>query len=408
MNVGRPTGQLNTGGRASISLIGNPTVRAFVWQGLLLLAIVSLFVWIGDNVAANLRASNITYGFDFLSAIASFDITGSLIPFQAGDTYARALLAGFGNTLAASLVAIVIATVLGFLVGVARLSSNMLVAKFAAAYVEVLRNTPLLLQLLVWYNVVLKSLPGPRQSIALPGGMLLNNRGLYGPWPVDSPGWQAVAVGLVAALALCAGCVAWSARRRRAGKRRLPLWWIALAACVGLPLAGALLASGGNVSALAAILPMNWPELRGFNVGGGVTLLPEFVALVLGLALYTSAFIAEIVRSGVQAVPRGQREAGRALGLSEGHILRLIVIPQALRLVIPPLTGQYLNLTKNSSLAVAIGYPDLVSIGAGPVLQNTGQALEVITLIMVIYLVLSLLTALLMNWWNARMALVER
>lgn len=396
---------VTTSGRAPrAAWWGNPAVRAFIWQALLVIAVISLFVWAGRNVAANLSASNITWGFGFLTEPANFDITGSLIPFQAGDTYARALLAGFGNTLAAALVAIVIATALGFVVGVARLSRNALVARFAAAYVEALRNTPLLLQLLVWYNVVLKSLPGPRQSIGLPGGVLLNNRGLYGPWPVAAPGWNALGLGLLAALAVCIGLAVWSARRRRGGKAPLALWLLTPLVLIGLPLAAVWLTAGD----LAGALPLSWPELRGFNVGGGVTLLPEFVALVLGLSLYTSAFIAEIVRSGVQAVPRGQREAGRALGLGEGQILRLIVIPQALRLIIPPLAGQYLNLTKNSSLAVAIGYPDLVSIGAGPVLQNTGQALEVISLIMLIYLALSLLTALLMNWWNARMALAER
>ncbi len=404
MKAGKPVRTYGQGRGPVIAWWGNPAARALIWQALLAIAVISLFVWAGRNVVTNLRASHITWGFGFLAEPASFDITGSLIPFRAGDSYGRALMAGFGNTLTASLTAIVIATALGFVVGVARLSNNALVARSASAYVEVLRNTPLLLQLLVWYNVVLKALPGPRQSIALPGGLLLNNRGLYGPWPVESPGWNAVGAGLLTALGLCIGLAAWSARRRREGKAALTLWAIAPAVLICLPLAAAWLTAGSLVGAL----PVTWPELRGFNVGGGVTLLPEFVALVLGLSLYTSAFIAEIVRSGVQAVPKGQREAGRALGLGEGPILRLIVIPQALRLIIPPLTGQYLNLTKNSSLAVAIGYPDLVSIGAGPVLQNTGQALEVISLIMLIYLGLSLLTALLMNWWNARMALAER
>ncbi|MGV2978929.1 amino acid ABC transporter permease [Camelimonas sp. ID_303_24] len=404
VKAGKPVRAYGQGRGPGTGWWGNPAARALVWQALLAIAVVSLFAWAGRNVVANLRASNITWGFGFLAEPASFDITGSLIPFQAGDSYGRALMAGFGNTLTASLTAIVIATALGFVVGVARLSHNALVARFASAYVEVLRNTPLLLQLLVWYNVVLKSLPVPRQSIALPGGLLLNNRGLYSPWPVATPGWTALGAGLLAALALWAGLAVWSARRRRAGKPPLALWLVTPLILAGLPLAAVWLTTGS----LAGALPLAWPELRGFNVSGGVTLLPEFVALVLGLSLYTSAFIAEIVRSGVQSVPKGQREAGRALGLGEGQILRLIVIPQALRLIIPPLTGQYLNLTKNSSLAVAVGYPDLVSIGAGPVLQNTGQALEVISLIMLIYLAVSLLTALLMNWWNARMALVER
>lgn len=383
-------------------LAGDPALRSFFWQALLVLAVAGLVVWAGRNVAANLRASSITYGFDFLGAPANFDITGSLLPFRAGDTYAMALLAGFGNTLAAAALAIVLATALGFVVGVARLSSNALLAGCAGAYVELLRNTPLLLQLLVWYNLALKPLPGPRQSIALPGGLLLNNRGLYLPWPADSPAWRALAVAVAASVA--AGLVAlWRRRRRRLAGGLSGAAWLAAAA---LPAAvGAVAVVTGAVS---GGLPVSWPQLRGFNVSGGVTLLPEFVALTMGLAVYTSAFIAEIVRAGVQGVSRGQREAGRALGLTEWQILRLVVLPQALRIIIPPLTGQYLNLTKNSSLAVAIGYPDLVLVGAGPVLQNTGQALEVISLIMLVYLSLSLLTAALMNWWNARMALVER
>lgn len=399
---GKQSGERRTTKR--VAFTRNPAVRAFVWQALLMLAVAGVFVWAGSNVLANLRASNITYGFDFLGAPANFDITGSLIPFRAGDTYARALLAGFGNTLAAALVAIVIATVAGFLVGIARLSGNVLVAGAASVYVEVLRNTPLLLQLLVWYNVVLKSLPGPRQSIVIPGGFLLNNRGFYSPWPIGSPGWSALGLGLLLALALCVGVAIWNRSQRRKAAHGAPMLIVAPLLLLGLPIAALALVTGG----LGGELSASWPQMRGFNVGGGVTLLPEFVALVMGLSLYTSAFIAEIVRSGIQSVSRGQREAGRALGLREGQLLRLIVIPQALRLIIPPLTGQLLNLTKNSSLAVAIGYPELVLIGAGPVLQNTGQALEVITLIMLVYLTLSLATAGLMNWWNARMALVER
>ncbi|GGC71241.1 amino acid ABC transporter permease [Chelatococcus reniformis] len=382
------------------SLTGNPAVRAAFFQILLVVALVALGWWAAGNVAANLRAANIATGFGFLWDPANFDITQSLISYNASMSYGRALLVGLLNTLLVSAIGIVLATLLGFVVGIARLSKNVLVAKLAQIYVELLRNVPLLLQLLFWYNAVLKPLPGPRQSLELGGGALLNNRGLFLP-TIDAPaGGPAALAGLGVAALACAALVLWNRRRVEATGRSVPVLPIAIALLVALP-AVSLALFGGAIS-------LNYPELRGFNVAGGVTLLPEFVALLLGLVLYTAAFIAEIVRAGIVSVSKGQTEAAEALGLRRGLVTRLVIVPQALRLIIPPLTGQYLNLTKNSSLAVAIGYPELVQVGAGPVLQNTGQALEVISLIMLVYLIISLVTSLVMNLYNRRIALVER
>jgi general L-amino acid transport system permease protein len=295
---------------------------------------------------------------------------------------------------------IVAATVLGFAIGIARLSSNWLIARLAGAYVEIVRNLPLLLQLFFWYFAVLKNLPAPRQSHTLPGGAYFNVRGLYLPAPVFEPGSGlvvgALAAGIVAAIALRW----WARRRQELTGERLPLLWPSLALIVAPPLA-AFFAAGSP-------LTLDYPQLRGFNFQGGIAVLPELIALWLGLSIYTASFIAEIVRAGILGVPKGQTEAAQALGLSRGQVLRLVVVPQAARIIIPPLTSQYLNLTKNSSLAVAIGYPDFVSVFTGTVLNQTGQAVEVILMTMAVFLALSLVTSLFMNWFNRRMALVER
>jgi general L-amino acid transport system permease protein len=385
---------------AKSSFTGNPAVRSAFYQILLAVVLVGLGLWAAHNVSVNLRAAKIETGFGFLWNSANFDITQSLISYNASMSYGRALLVGLLNTLMVSAIGIVLATLLGFVVGIARLSKNVLVSKLAQIYVELLRNIPLLLQLLFWYNAVLKPLPPPRQSLHVAAGALLNNRGLYIP-TLDAPsGVPALLAGLAAAVLGWIVLAFVNRQRRSTSGRTLPAVPIGIALVVLLPVV-ALALFGGPVS-------VNYPELKGFNVNGGVTLLPEFVALLLGLVLYTAAFIAEIVRAGIASVSKGQSEAAEALGLRRGLVTRLVVVPQALRLIIPPLTGQYLNLTKNSSLAVAIGYPDLVQIGAGPVLQNTGQALEVISLIMLVYLIISLVTSLGMNLYNRRIALVER
>jgi general L-amino acid transport system permease protein len=381
-------------------LIYRPEVRQIGYQVCLLALLVFAAVWVVDNVAANLRRQNIASGFDFLGRTSGFDIAQSLIEYSNLSTYGRAFWVGLLNTLLVAGLGIAAATALGFVVGIARLSSNWLVGKLAAAYVEVLRNVPLLLQLFFWYFAVLKSLPGPRQSYTLPGGVFLNVRGLNLPAPVPQPGFTAVVIAFAAGLLVAAAVWWWAKHRQTLTGRRFPTFWTALLAVVGLPLA-VFLASGSP-------LRLDYPELRGFNFQGGITVQPELIALWLGLSTYTASFIAEIVRAGILGVPKGQTEAAQALGLSRGDTLRLVVVPQAARIVIPPLTSQYLNLTKNSSLAVAIGYPDFVSVFAGTVLNQTGQAVEVILMTMGVFLLISLATSLFMNWFNRRMALVER
>jgi general L-amino acid transport system permease protein len=393
---GRPHGRLGALREAMQHL----DARSLWYQATLLMTLLSAAAWVVNNVAENLRRQNIASGFDFLGRTAGFDVSQSLIAYSNASTYGRAFWVGLLNTVLVAGIGIVAATAIGFLVGIARLSSNWLVARLAAAYVEVVRNLPLLLQLFVWYVAVLKNLPSPRQSYLLPGGATLNVRGLYLPAPVFGPGAEAIAAALAAGIAAAIGLWVWARRRQRAtGRRPAVLHW-ALLAIVGLPLL-AYLAAGRPVT-------FDYPVLRGFNFQGGIALQPELMALLLGLSIYTAAFIAEIVRGGILGVPRGQTEAALALGLSNAQALRLVIVPQALRIVIPPLTSQYLNLTKNSSLAVAIGYPDFVSVFTGTVLNQTGQAVEVILMTMGVYLSLSLTTSLLMNWFNRRMALVER
>jgi general L-amino acid transport system permease protein len=381
-------------------LLYRPEVRRVLYQLALVAALAYLAWWVVDNVTENLRRQNIASGFDFLARTSGFDIAQSLIEYSNTSTYGRAFWVGLLNTLLVAVLGIIAATVIGFVVGIARLSSNWLIARLAAAYVEIVRNVPLLLQLFFWYFAVLKGLPGPRQSYVLPGGAYLNVRGLYLPAPVAQPGFAAVAVALALGLVLAVALWWWARRRQALTGRRAPVLIPAVLAIVGLPLA-AYFVMGGP-------LGLEYPELRGFNVQGGIPVIPELIALLLGLSFYTASFIAEIVRAGIQGVPKGQTEAAQAVGLTKGQTLRLVVIPQAFRIIIPPLTSQYLNLTKNSSLAVAIGYPDFVGVFAGTVLNQTGQAVEVILMTMGMFLVLSLITSLFMNWFNRRMALVER
>jgi general L-amino acid transport system permease protein len=375
-------------------------VRRVAFQVAALGAVAFVAYWVVNNVAENLRRQNIASGFDFLGRTSGFDVAQSLIEYSNLSTYGRAFWVGLLNTVLVAGLGIVAATLLGFVIGIARLSSNWLVARLATAYVEIVRNLPLLLQLFFWYFAVLKNLPAPRQSYALPGGAYLSVRGLYLPAPVPEPGFGLVLGALTAGIVVALLLWRWARRRQALTGERFPLFWASLAAVVGLPLA-AFLAAGRP-------LTFDYPELGGFNFRGGIAVLPELIALLLGLAIYTASFIAEIVRAGILGVPKGQTEAAQAVGLSRGQTLRLVVIPQAARIIIPPLTSQYLNLTKNSSLAVAIGYPDFVSVFAGTVLNQTNQAVEVVLMTMGVYLALSLLTSLFMNWFNRRVALVER
>jgi general L-amino acid transport system permease protein len=307
---------------------------------------------------------------------------------------------GLANTLLVAVLGIVLATIIGFVIGIARMSSNWLIARLATVYVEVVRNVPLLLQLFFWYFAVLKNLPGPRQSYVLPGGAYFNVRGLYLPAPVPEAGFGLIVLALAAGALGALGVWRWGRRRQALTGRRPHALPIALSLIAGLPLA--------TFIAAGAPLSFQYPALKGFNFEGGLAILPELMALLLGLSIYTASYIAEIVRAGITGVPKGQKEAALAIGLSNRLTVRLVVIPQALRIIIPPLTSQYLNLTKNSSLAVAIGYPDFVSVFTGTVLNQTGQAVEVILMTMGVFLALSLATSGLMNWFNRRMALVER
>jgi general L-amino acid transport system permease protein len=368
-------------------------VRAVLWQAVAVAGVLLLGYSLLTNLLDNLARLGIASGFGFFDSTAGFGITMSLIPYGETSSYGRAFVVGLLNTLLVSALGIVCATVLGFLIGVARLSRNWLVARLAAVYIETLRNIPLLLQIFFWYFAALSALPLPRRSHALGDIVFLNIRGLYVPAPVAEPGFGWLALGALAGLVAAALYLrAFRTRRFRIAAAAA----IFFAATGGSALAAGLLLDGG--------LPLSWetPVLRGFNFRGGWVLIPELVALLLALSLYTAAFIAEVVRAGIEAVPRGQTEAAASLGLTRRQTLTDIVIPQAMRVIIPPLTNQYLNLTKNSSLAAAIAYPELVSVFAGTVLNQTGQAVEVIAITMAVYLAISLTIASTMNVYNRR------
>jgi general L-amino acid transport system permease protein len=389
------------GGPPKVALIYDPKVRSIAYQVVLVTIIVFLAYSAVRNAAENLARAKIASGFGFWNQTAGFDISQTLIEYSAqGGTYGRAFWVGLLNTLLVAAIGIVLATIVGFLAGIARLSRNWLIGKLAAGYVELIRNVPLLLQLLFWYNAVLKALPDLRDSWTVFGNVYLNNRGFFAPYPIFEEGIGLVVgafiVGLVGAIAFRI----WARKRQENTGQQAPVGLVALALIVGLPLIAFFIAG------MPATL--EYPEKGRFNIRGGMEILPEFVALLIGLVLYTGAFIAEVVRAGIMAVSKGQTEAAGALGLRTGPTLKLVVIPQAMRVIIPPLTNQYLNLTKNSSLAVFVGYPDLVQIFTGTVLNQTGQAVEVVMITMAVYLSISLVTSMAMNWYNARIALVER
>jgi general L-amino acid transport system permease protein len=353
------------------------------------------------DAVQNLAKAHIASGFGFWNNTAGFDISQTLIAYSASaSTFGRAFWVGLLNTLLVAAIAIVLATILGFVIGIARLSRNWLVASLAGFYVELIRNVPLLLQLYFWYNAVLKSLPELRGSVALPGGGILNNRGLFLPRPEFAPQFSIVLVALAVGIAAATALHVFANRRHDRTGVEVPILWPTLGLVIGVPLV---------VFALAGFpLAFSVPHMGRFNVSGGVEILPEFAALLLALSVYTAAFIAEVVRAGVLSVSGGQVEAAHALGLRPGLTLRLIVLPQAMRVIVPPLTSQYLNLIKNSSLAVAIGYPDLVQVFAGSVLNITGQAVEVIAITMAVYLFISLFVSFLMNLYARTAAIAER
>lgn len=379
----------------------DPRLRSIAYQAALCALVVALVYGAISNAAENLARARIASGFGFWNVTAGFDISQTLIAYSPqASSYGRAFWVGLLNTLLVSGIGIVLATLLGFLVGIARLSRNLLVARLAAGYVELIRNLPLLLQLLFWYIAVLRALPAVRDSVSVGGFLFLNNRGLFLPEFRFQQGGFALLIALMLGVLAAIGFRYWARWRQSRTGKQAPVLLVTLGLFVAAPLAVGL-AGGVHVA-------MTLPEVGRFNIRGGVEILPEFVALLFGLTVYTAAFIAEVVRAGILAVARGQTEAAQALGLRHGATLRLVVIPQAMRVIIPPLTSQYLNLTKNSTLAVAIGYPDLVQVFTGTVLNQTGQAVEVVVITMAVYLTISLATSLAMNVYNAKLALVER
>ena len=377
----------------------NPAIRGVIYQILFVAVVVALGWFLVHNTVVNLRRQNIASGFGFLYREAAFGIGESLIAYSPADTYARAFLVGLVNTLYVAGLGIVLATILGTVIGIARLSSNWLIRKLAQIYVETFRNIPLLLQLFFWWGLLRESAPAPRLAWELLPDVFVSNRGVVFPVPSPDPayGWMALAfcVGAVATI----GIFRWARQRQARTGQQFPIGWVGLGLVAGPPLAVFLVCG--------APLALDRPELKGFNFAGGHAVSPEFAALLLGLVVYTGTFIAEIVRAGILAVSWGQSEAAMALGLKSGQRMRLIVLPQALRVIVPPMTSQYLGLTKNSSLAVAIGYPDLVSI-ANTTINQTGQAVEGIAMIMGVYLTISLIISALMNLYNRAVALVER
>jgi len=383
-----------------ISLLSNPKYRALFFQSILICTLIFLFIVIIQNTLENLELRGISTGFNFLNEPSGFAILQSLIEYDESHSYGRTFIVGLINTFLVSSLGILFATILGFIMGIARLSSNWLVAKIATVYIELFRNIPLLLQILFWYFAVLATLPSPRQSLSLFAGIELNVRGLYLPSPIFEEGFNltiwVILIGFISSYLL----YLWKRKKQIDNGKQYSIGFIII---------GLILVMPGLVFWLSGA-PLSWdyPQLKGFNFRGGMTIIPELLALLLALTIYTGTFIAETVRAGIMAVSHGQTEAALSLGLSRGQTIRLIIIPQAMRVIIPPLTSQYLNLTKNSSLATAIGYPDLVSVFMGTSLNQTGQAVEIIAVTMAVYLLISLFISLLMNWYNKKMALVER
>ena len=380
--------------------LSDPKVRAWLFQIITVVAVVAMGWYLFDNTQTNLQHRGITSGFGFLENSAGFGIAQHLIPFTESDTYARVFLIGLLNTLLVTFIGVILATLLGFIVGVARLSNNWIINKLATVYVEVFRNIPPLLQILFWYFAVFLTLPGPRAAHGFFGSFFVSSRGLNMPAAIATDAAWAFVISVVLAIVAIVFMTRWANKRFEATGVPFHKFWAGLALFIVIPALCALIFGA----------PVHWevPELKGFNFVGGWVLIPELLALTLALTVYTAAFIAEIVRSGIKSVSHGQTEAARSLGLRPGPTLRKVIIPQALRVIIPPLTSQYLNLAKNSSLAAGIGYPEMVSLFAGTVLNQTGQAIEVIAITMSVYLAISISISLLMNWYNKRIALIER
>ncbi len=382
-----------------IPFFRDPEKLSILYQFLSIVAVGLVSYYLVSNTLANLERQSISTGFGFFEKEASFEIGESLIKYSAADSYARALSVGFLNTLIVSFIGIILTVILGTILGIARLSSNWLVSKLSAIYIEVFQDVPILLQLFFWYAFFYEMLPSPRQALNPFSGLFLCNRGLVFGIPEWHPAFQFMGAALVVGIIISLVLKRWAKARQARTGEIFPIVKVSALLVIGLPL----------VVWLVAGMPakMNVPTLQGFNFKGGLSISPEFTALLLGLVLYTAAFVAEVVRAGIQSVSKGQTEAALSIGLKPTHVLNLVILPQALRVIIPPLTSQLLNLTKNSSLAVAIGYPDFVSV-AGTTINQTGQAIEGVALIMIVYLIFSLSTSAFMNWYNKRIALVER
>ncbi len=384
--------------KSDTSILNSLAFRGVVYQVLLGAGVILLCWYLYHNAHLNLERQGIATGFDFLDERAGFGIGETLISYDSGRSYGRALLVGILNTLYVAAFGVVLATILGVTMGIARVSSNWLISKLASAYVEACRNVPVVLHVIFWAAVI-RALPPPREALQPFAGVFITNRGLIYPLPVENPIYPWMGLALVTGIAGAILLARWAGRRRELTGRSVPTFWPGAALALGLPL----------LVWLAGGAPLEWsvPALRGFNFRGGASLTPEFVGLLVGITVYTGAFIAEIVRAGIQSVPNGQVEAARAVGLRPGLVMRLVILPQALRVIVPPTTSQYLSLTKNSSLGVLIGYPDLVNVG-NTTLNQTGQALEAISIMMAVYLMISLTISIFMNFYNRLVAIRER
>ena len=374
--------------------------RAVITQILVVAGMFMLIAFLAVNAVQNLEALGKTFGFEFLQAPAGYDINQTLVPYNSRDTHFRAGVVGLLNTGLIAVTGCIFATILGFILGVLRLSSNWLINRIVYCYIEFTRNVPVLVQILLWHGVIVSTLPGVRQALSPTEGIFLSNRGFYVPKPIFEDGFSLVVIAFLAAIAGMVVFSRWAKKNQEATGQIYPVFSIGVAAIIGLPLI-AFFVAGSPVS-------FETPELRGFNFQGGIVIRPEFAALWFALSIYTAAFIAEIVRAGIQSVSHGQTEAAFALGVKPNWTMRLIIVPQALRVIVPPLTSQYLNLTKNSSLAIAIGYMDIVATFGGITLNQTGKEMEVMIIVLSIYLSISLLISAFMNWYNRRIALVER
>jgi len=386
---------------SSIGFLNNPQNRAVIYQVVALAFVVLLAYYFMNNMFANVEKRGITTGFGFLDNIAGFGISQTLIPYDDGaSTFYDVFIVGLLNTLLVSVVGVILASVLGLLIGVGRLSQNFLISRLSLVYIETFRNIPILLQILFWYNVVLAALPSPRRSFSYLDSFFLNNRGLLSPYPIFEQGSGFILAAFILAIIGVIFLGRWATKRHDLTGEEFPLVKVSIAIVLLAPLL-VYFVTGQPISA-------EYPVLKGFNFRGGLTIIPELLALIFALSIYTATYIAEAVRAGIEAVPPGQKEAAKALGLKDHVILRKVVLPQALRVIIPPVINQYLNLIKNSSLATAIGYPDIVTLFSGTTLNQVGQAIEIILMTMAVYLTFSIVISLMLNWVNAKMAIKGR